>query len=102
MLDIFAESLLPLSQAPSLLPGRVHRSTLERWRMRGRRGVKLETVLVGGIRYTSKEALSRFVNGVTAAADGAETVGGPGPAETNAERERAIQRAERYLEAEGV
>ena len=97
MIDIQTEQLVPISKAASCLPGKVHRSTLERWRLHGRRGVKLETILIGGQRFTSREAIGRFVAGVTAAADGA-----PAPKETSAERERAIQRAERYLEVNGV
>ncbi len=37
-----------------------HVSTIYRWRLRGIRGVKLETFLIGGRRYTSVEAIERF------------------------------------------
>lgn len=36
-------------------------ATLHRWRLRGIRGVRLETLLIGGIRYTSLEAIDRFI-----------------------------------------
>jgi hypothetical protein len=37
-------------------------STLHRWATRGVRGVKLETVAVGHVRYTSIDAVRRFLN----------------------------------------
>lgn len=37
-------------------------STLHRWATRGVRGVRLETVAVGHVRYTSVEAVRRFLN----------------------------------------
>jgi hypothetical protein len=55
--------------------GPVNISTIHRWRHVGCRGVLLETVLRGGVRYTSKEAMQRFVHAVTEAArtsDGTE------------------------------
>jgi hypothetical protein len=61
MIDITTESLRLLNQATADVPGRPHISTLIRWWRRGVRGVKLETVLVGGRRYTSLEAIQRFV-----------------------------------------
>jgi len=48
MIDITTETLLSLLDAAKQLPGRPHVSTLYRWRIRGVRGVRLETVLVGG------------------------------------------------------
>ena len=47
----------------------VNRSTAHRWRTRGARGVKLETFLAGGTRFTTEEALLRFFAASTAAAD---------------------------------
>ena len=73
MIDITNENLLPFRDVPAWtkqhLGNRVHPSTIQRWRLRGARGVKLETLLVGGTRYTSAEALSRFIFATTAAAD---------------------------------
>jgi hypothetical protein len=39
--DFSPETLLSLTEAAALLPGRPHVSTLHRWRLRGVRGVKL-------------------------------------------------------------
>lgn len=49
----------------------------------------LETVVIGGRRFTSREALDRFVERTTAAADGQ-----PLPVRTPRQRERAVQEAE--------
>lgn len=92
-----SESLVLLSKASPHVPGRPHTSTLIRWADRGTRGVKLETVLVGGRRFTSLEALERFFAATTAAADGQD----PSP-RTAARRARDIATAERRLHAAGI
>ncbi|MBL9165831.1 MAG: DUF1580 domain-containing protein [Planctomycetaceae bacterium] len=69
MIDVGEERLLPLQAAANALPGCPHISTLHRWRMRGVRGVLLETCLIGGKRYTSREALLRFVEATTFASN---------------------------------
>ncbi|MEQ8211044.1 MAG: DUF1580 domain-containing protein [Lacipirellulaceae bacterium] len=90
------ETLLPLGAAVEKATGdRPHPSTLHRWRLRGVSGVKLPTVKVGGRRKTSIEAVRRFIEATTAAADGGSL---PKP-RTNRQREAAIAAAERELEA---
>ena len=72
----------------------VNTSTIFRWVRRGIRGQRLETLFVGGIRMTSREALARFFAATTAAANGT-----PAPAvRTPRQRERAIEAAERELQ----
>lgn len=88
-IDISMETLLSLADAAKTLPGRPHISTLHRWRLRGIRNIKLETVLIGGRRCTSHEALARFVGRTTAAASGEAL-----PTRTPAHRERDLRRAE--------
>jgi len=68
-LDVTTETLVEFQQAAGEFPGerRPALATLHRWRQRGVRGVKLETLLVGGRRYTSKEAISRFIERQNAA-----------------------------------
>lgn len=39
---------------------RLHISAVYRWTMRGVKGVRLETMKLGGSTYTSREALQRF------------------------------------------
>jgi Protein of unknown function (DUF1580) len=61
MTDLLYEELHPLAKVGGLLPSRPHRSTGIRWADRGVRGFRLETVTIGGRRYTSREALARFI-----------------------------------------
>jgi len=74
MIDPSTETLIPFVAARQVFPGRhgrgVSLSTLHRWQRRGVRGVRLETVLVGGVRYTSREALNRFVSTITRRGEG--------------------------------
>jgi hypothetical protein len=97
-IDIAAEGLLSLSQAARRCPGRPHISTLWRWVLDGCRGVRLETVMVGGRRFTSTEALQRFADSLTAAACGEQ---GP-PIRTPRARRTAIAQAERDLARDGI
>lgn len=61
MIDISRERLLRLSEVPAEVPGQPHPSTVVRWWRVGVRGVKLETILIGGRRFTSVEAIERFI-----------------------------------------
>jgi hypothetical protein len=67
MASLMSETLLSLSEAGRSLPRQPGPSTLWRWHRRGISGVKLETVVIGGRRYTSHEALRRFVDATTSA-----------------------------------
>ncbi len=96
-IEFSSETLLSLSAAAKLLPGRPHPSTLHRWRLRGIRGVKLQTWLIGGRRFTSHEALERFCAATTAAANGEPT-----PVRTPRQRERSIRQAEEDLARDGI
>ena len=62
-IDAHSESIITLSEARTAFPGdkRLSLATLHRWRLKGVRGVRLETILIGGLRYTSREAISRFI-----------------------------------------
>ena len=98
MIDIVNEQMLPFSKIPAWCDSTlVNRSTVHRWRLRGARGVKLETVRVGGRRFSSQEALLRFFDGTTAAADGTDS-----PQRNAHERKRKIEDAESYLKSEGM
>jgi hypothetical protein len=63
-IDIVLETPVPLNQAASRVPRRRGRktsvSTLHRWATCGLRGVRLETIQVGGTKCTSIQALQRF------------------------------------------
>lgn len=71
MIDIHSEQLINLRTAAKLRPcgrnGRpTHISTIHRWIQRGVRGVRLEAVRIGGSLFTSREALQRFADRLTA------------------------------------
>ena len=91
MIDVTHEHPISFNEASRFLPDnrRPGFSTWWRWSNHGVRGVKLETILVGGRRCTTAEAVRRFFERVTAVADGAET-----PKRTSPERDASIARAE--------
>jgi hypothetical protein len=61
-IDTTTETLIAFHEATAHVPGRrVHVSTLHRWRLHGVRGRRLETILCGGRRFTSLEAIQRFL-----------------------------------------
>ncbi|MGA2069598.1 MAG: DUF1580 domain-containing protein [Thermoguttaceae bacterium] len=91
------EELLTLTEASHRLPGCPCASSIWRWYRRGIRGVKLETLAIASRRYTSVEAIRRFIAATTAAADGQ-----PVPVRTARRRRQAIEAAERELGREGV
>jgi hypothetical protein len=61
MVDALATEYILLSRAGRLLSTRPSAATLWRWATRGVGGVRLETYKIGGRRYTTAEALERFV-----------------------------------------
>lgn len=69
-IDLTRDKLLTLPEASRYLPGNPHVSTLHRWRIRGVRGVRLETVRIGGRRFVSVAALAEFCDRVTASQSG--------------------------------
>ncbi len=67
MIDLCSETLIPIREAPRHLPKRlngkrIHISACYRWISRGVRGVRLDSIKIGGSTYTSIEALQRFAN----------------------------------------
>lgn len=101
MINISKEELFPLRVAPKRRPLRrrgkpIHVATIYRWSSpSGVGGVQLETVKIGGVRYTSAEALERFIERCTA--------GDPDVlSQTSRTRQRQIATAERQLEEAGI
>ena len=68
-----SENLLLFTKIPSHLEERTgkrpHIASCHRWRTRGIGDIKLETILIGGTRYTSEQALERFFQDSTKAKD---------------------------------
>ncbi|HZZ70766.1 MAG TPA: DUF1580 domain-containing protein [Pirellulales bacterium] len=59
-IDYRTHTLLTFAQAAASLPHRPHASTCFRWSTRGIRGIRLATIQIGGILFTSEEALQHF------------------------------------------
>jgi Protein of unknown function (DUF1580) len=100
MIDSATEEILSLTQAAAELPRRrlgrkTHVSTLYRWTLAGCRGVILESIQIGATRATSREALQRFFERLSAP-------GEPTGRRTVAARLRASEKAARELERRGV
>lgn len=95
-IDSRVETLIPFTQAGEAFPGkdRVSPATLHRWRLHGVRGCRLETLLVGGLRYTSTEAIDRFIQ---AQNDESSAV-----TMTPAQRRRQSEAARHELEKMGI
>lgn len=98
MIDLQSENLIPLNEVPKLLPPRngkrAHLATVYRWVQHGHKGVKLETLRLPGSTMTSVEAVQRFLERMTAAREGA-----PIPMRTTRQREAAMNRARKELDA---
>jgi hypothetical protein len=60
MKQVQNQQLLTLRQASKQIPSRPHVATLWRWVNKGCRGIRLESWLIGGLRYTSEEAIEKF------------------------------------------
>ncbi len=76
MIKLISEEVLTLSEAARqpFLPRRrngkrPHVATIYRWAQVGIRGIRLETLRVGGSLCTSKEALQRFCEQLTVSDD---------------------------------
>jgi hypothetical protein len=89
-MSVYHEQRLTLSQAAQRMDLSV--STLWRWCQRGVQGTRLESIVIGHLRYTSVEALERFASRCTERADG---VSPPTPRQ----RARRVAAAERELAA---
>jgi hypothetical protein len=100
MINLATEQVVSLGEATKRLPRRragkgVHLATMYRWAMRGCRGVKLETLRVGGTLCTSLEALQRFCERCSDPSAAAPTT-------TSKSRKREIASAERELTEAGI
>lgn len=87
--------LKPLAEAYEAATGvRPNLATIYRHRQKGLHGIKLQTWLVGGKRYTTVDAVLEFVQRTTAARDGAVS-----PLPNHADR---VAAAEQQLAVEGL
>ncbi len=97
-IDLHKEHLVSLSEARAIIPGRPALCTVFRWTLRGIRNVRLESCLVGGKRFSSIEAVDRFIVAIN---ERVSRVSGGSTLRVHP-RESQINRADRILENEGV
>jgi len=95
MIDTTVEELIPFQQAGHRIPGRPSIAALHRWRLNGVRGARLETLLVGGKRFTSAEAIRRFI-------ESQNRDGSPAPEITAKQRRVQAETANRLLQEAGI
>ena len=95
MIDPVSENLIPFQQASRRIPGNPSVCALHRWRLNGVRGAKLETLLVGGTRFTSEEAIARFIREQNRDEP-------PTPALTASQRRTQAETANRVLQEAGI
>ncbi len=95
MIDIFKENIRSFVEASKVLHGNPHCGTIARWALKGRNGVRLESVVIGGRRFTSLEAISRFVARLNE-----KTL--PAPPHAAEPRVRQDEAVERELDAAGL
>ena len=93
VVDATTEELLSLTEAARLVPRRrggkrAHVATLYRWAKDGLRGVFLDVLQVGGTRCTSREALQRFFERLTARPERAAQLEEPSEERVENELER--------------
>jgi hypothetical protein len=101
MIDSAHENLIALADVPAHLPDRrggrrPHVSCIYRWAQRGCRGIRLETIQIGGTSCTSSEALQRFFEALTVARNGEQPA-----ARTARQRVKAVELANSELERSG-
>ena len=99
MINILTEQVVSLSKGAKICPERrggkkPHISCLYRWTTTGCKGIVLESLQVGGTRCTSHEALARFFNRLTAAAN-------CGPAQSSSSEDE-LGAVEKQLDAAGI
>lgn len=70
-IDLRRETAITLADVAHHVPkrrgGKIHYSTIFRWVTKGVRGRVLQSIMIGGVRYTTVEALERFLNAPTSA-----------------------------------
>lgn len=104
MIDLASETVVTLTQATHHLPKRRRgkrpaTQTIYRWAQRGCRGVRLETIQVGGTKCTSLEALQRFCERLS---DPGASLPDESRSTRNRRRRREQERALRQCDREGI
>lgn len=91
MIDPSKDKLLSLKEISKNLPRCPSPACLWRWHKKGIRGIRLETILVGGRRYTTANAWSDFIEKTTLASDKKDVF--------EPETERSVETKERLVDS---
>lgn len=68
------DSLIPIKKAPKHIPTNPSLATVYRWFQKGCRGVILQTVLIGGRRFTKPAWIDEFIASTQSTPDASLTV----------------------------
>ncbi|MDZ4779591.1 MAG: DUF1580 domain-containing protein [Planctomycetia bacterium] len=93
-IDFSAETPLSIAEAAAIIPGRPSLASVWRWVLKGVRGNQLESLMIAGRRFTSHEAIDRFIQ----RSNSTPSL----PAIVTATRRREIAAATSYCEAAGI
>lgn len=94
MIDINEEQVIPAVDVPKHLPSRPSQRTVFRWMLDGygKDRIRLESIKIGNARFTSVEAIGRFLAAVNQP---------PSPRQKK-DRRRQIAEADRRLSQDGL
>ena len=95
-IDYETENIITLGEACRVFPPNgISDATMARWIQKGVKGVKLETLVIGGRRLTSKESIFRFI--------AAQNADDAAPVRiTPAQRRRQSEAARKALQEAGI
>ncbi len=103
MIDITREKMRTISEAAKVFPGNPAICTIWRWGSKGINGIRLDTLKCGGKWFTSDEAIERFIERCTAAADDDAISADPVVSQdSDAVCKRRLARVDAELEARGL
>lgn len=94
-MDLLDEQALTLNEAAKIT--RSSLASVWRWCLKGVRGVELESYVIGARRYTTREAVERFISRTTAVATGT-----PPPERTRRQANAAVRQAHAELSRDGI
>jgi hypothetical protein len=60
-LELLDETIVDIAEATQYFPVKISKPSIERYIRQGKRGVRLESILLVNQRFTSVEAIGRFV-----------------------------------------
>jgi hypothetical protein len=104
-INLAVEVPVSIADASAIIPGTPHVATVWRWTLRGVKGARLESFIRGGRRFTTHEAIERFIRATTAAADSRSAASLPPSLHasiTPSDRRQEIAAEERFCEANGI